>query len=127
MGGKATFLLHLADSVVRRLEETGIPALNLHRHPTRAYLIENPNQLPPTWRGLYYIQNLRLCATPDKAVYAESNRLRAESTYLLSYTLEGILFTPQAGHSIQMTGTPPAGEWYPQLLTDIVQKVLQTK
>ena len=124
MHGKALFLLRLADSLCSHFSQPSLHFLNLHRHPEFAPLVQNPALLPPTWRGMLYIQRLELKATPYKAVYARSSRVQAEKTYQLSFYVEGIRFTQEGAYPIATTLPLPSQEWYSTLLNQLYELFL---
>jgi len=116
LSGKAAFLLELADSLAQKTASKGWKGLNLHRHPEKAPLIQNPNLLPPAWVGLVYIERLELRAASQNIVYAESNRLRSEVVRVLSCFVEGIFFTAEGARPLRATLPLPPEAWQPALI-----------
>ncbi|RMF49691.1 MAG: hypothetical protein D6750_05795 [Bacteroidetes bacterium] len=116
LSGKAAFLLEVADSLAEKATQKGWQGLNLHRRPEKAPLIQNPNLIPSSWVGLAYIQRLELYATPQKIVYAESNRFRSEVVPVLSCSVEGIVFTPAGARPFQATLPLPPETWQTALV-----------
>lgn len=122
--GKAAFLLGLADSLGAYLTEAGFPTLNLHRYPMYAPYIEGREPLPPHWKGLLHIQSLQLQAIPQKAVYAQSNRLHSERYHRLEFTLTALY---HANHRIQTLSYHhqlPAEGWRQALLETLRREFL---
>ncbi|MCX7606035.1 MAG: hypothetical protein N2170_02055 [Bacteroidia bacterium] len=120
LAGKAAYLLQLSDSLVSLLETRGIKGVNLHRHPEWAEYLEDPQRLPSTWKGILYIQTLHLGATEDKAVYAESNKIRTERTYSLYFEAEGRF----RNQTLRWRKLLPPDGWKQVLLTSVLETML---
>lgn len=122
--GKAAFLLSLADSLEAHLTEAGFPARNLHRYPSYAPYIEGAESLPPGWKGLLYIQNLHLQAIPQKAVYAQSNRLRSEKYYRLECSLTILYRNSRGTKTVNYYQELPSEGWKAALIGLLRQELL---
>ncbi len=125
LAGKAAFLLGLADSLEAFLIEAGFPALNLHRHPRYAPYLEGTVPLPARWKGLLYVQSLQLHATPQKAVYAQSNRLRSEKYYRLEFTVSALYRSQEKAQTVGFGGDLPPEGWRQALLEALQQQLIQ--
>ncbi|MCX8112628.1 MAG: hypothetical protein N3E49_05455 [Bacteroidia bacterium] len=121
--GKAAFLLSLIDSLAERVSDSTYLILNLHRHPTLAGYIENPERLPPHWAGLFYVERMDLQAKPHTVVFARSNRLYTERSYTLSYQIEGIFFSKGQALPFREKGEMVELEWRSHLLHVLRQQV----
>ncbi len=125
LAGKAAFLLGLADTLETLLTEAGFPTRNLHRYPHYAPQLEGTEPLPMHWKGLLYVQSLQLHATPQRAVYAQSNRLRSEKYHRLEFTLNA-LYRGQTGvKTIGFRRELPQEGWRQALLEALRQELVQ--
>lgn len=125
LAGKAAFLLGLADSLEAFLTEAGFPTLNLHRHPHYAPHLEGTAPLPAHWKGLLYVQSLQLHATPQRAVYARSNRLRSEKYHRLEFTVSALYRDQERTKTIGFGGDLPSEGWRQAFLEALRQELMQ--
>ncbi|MCS7189908.1 MAG: hypothetical protein NZ933_08990 [Bacteroidia bacterium] len=125
LSGKAAFLLGLADSLANYLSQRGYIAINLHRHPELAKVLDLSAKLPQGWHGVLYFSSLHLGATPHKAVYAESNRLKTETYYELYLELGATFHRKAKSDSIKQHHALTTPNWQKDLLKKIIQIIEQ--
>ncbi|MDW8236413.1 MAG: hypothetical protein RMK98_07345 [Bacteroidia bacterium] len=93
--------------------------INLHRHPQLGSAIQH---FPAQWRGILHYTHLSLHAAKEQAVFSESNKIRTESTYRLTFQVEGVYIMPQARLAFSYRGELPPSGWKTSLLRQLLQQ-----